>query len=235
MTFISPRSLGNPHLASFSPYHDLKSPLKPFSSSPSYNVTDGYLNAHRSSNYGLSFDYPNYRSDAHSFYIPTQPNTGGIYSGINPMEPINSFDLYGSSAANQNGLPPTTSMPQLSALGSNSNILPSLQMPKLEPVINGSEIQPNSTQRDHLSLASTGNNIMSSPIYSNVPSADFSGGAANFNTSFLTHQSAVNHNHHGFFSANQNESLNNYASHNSVNVNGHTNNSWSIIDHIVTY
>ena len=237
MTFISPRSLTNP-ITPFSPYPDLKSPLKSFGTSPSYNVsTDGYLSTHRPSNYGLSFDYSSYRPDAHNFYVPTQPNTGGIYSGINPMEPMNSFDLYASSATNHSAVPPT-SVPQLAALGSTnsaSSLLPNISMPKLEPMT-GNDLQLTTSQRETtLSHVSTAQNPISSPNYTIATGSDISGSAsANFNSHFLTHPSSAN-GHHGFFSTNHSDSLTNFANHNSVHSTGHGTNSWSIIDHIVTY
>ncbi len=247
MTFISPRSLTN-SIAPFSPYAgDLKTSFKSFgAAAPGYNVSDSYL-PHRPASYGLPFDYHTYRNEP-SFYIPTQSSSGGIYSGINPMEPMNSFDLYSSSvSANQNAV--TSSMSQVAGIsnGSSQNsLLPSIQMPKLQAV--GLESQSTSAERPSVaqrveSLAQGSIGVQNpqsiqqrtSPVYPGAPSAaaDMPPGATSstsFASHFLSHQSPVSS--HGFFGASQAAADNLAASFATASHNP----SWSLVDHhIVTY
>ena len=232
MTSISPRSLTT-SLTPFASYNDLKSPLKPFVPGCSYTMADSYLSP-RNTGYPLPFDYPAYRPEAY-FYIPTQPTAGGIYSGMIPMEPINSFDIYSSASVNTsapalNGMAPMANLP-----GSPSNILPSVHMPKHQSEASNLA----GPKLANHSAAAVSNSPEGYPS-SNNDTSTAQNNSALMTSPFLTHQSVSSG--HGFFGANQdipgvpsfNANSVTQGLHNAAVDSYNSSCSWSIMDHIAT-
>ena len=242
MTFISPRSFTT-SLTPFASYNDLKSPLKPFVPGCSYAMTDSYLSP-RNTGYPLPFDYPAYRPET-NFYIPTQPTAGGIYSGMNPMEPINSFDIYSSASVNNsapaavsagsigaaaalNGIPPMANLP-----GSPPNILPSVHMPKHQSETSNLTGQQKIANHNAAAVSDSPEGYSSSNDTSSAQSNSL------MTSPFLPHQSVSSG--HGFFGANQdipvppfNTNSVTQGLHNAVDS-YNSSCSWSIMDHIATF
>ena len=240
MTFISPRSLTT-SLTPFASYNDLKSPLKPFVPGCSYPMTaESYLTP-RNTGYPLPFDYPSYRPEA-NFYIPTQPTAGGIYSGMNPMEPINSFDIYSSASVNTPGSTPgnlggSSALngvvpPMTNLTGSPSNILSGVHMPKHQSDSSGNlSGQQKLANHNAATVSDSPEGYSSSNDTSSAPTNSL------MTSPFLTHQSVSSG--HGFFGANQDlSSFNTNAVtqglHNAVDS-YNSSCSWSIMDHIATF